>query len=58
MLPIKAILVEAGSMVGSMESPREIMSPRTIGMLILLGVAPLVLRFLVRAVRRRGAKEF
>jgi uncharacterized membrane protein YdjX (TVP38/TMEM64 family) len=56
MLPIKAILVEAGSMVGSMESPREIMSPQTIGMLILLGVAPLGLRLLGRAVWKKRAK--
>ena len=53
MLPIKAILVEAGSMVGGMESPSEIMSPGTLVMLTLLGLGPLGLRVLVRAVRRR-----
>ena len=53
MLPIKAILVEAGSMVGSMKSPREIMSPGTLVMLTLLGLAPLGLRLVVRAVIRR-----
>jgi uncharacterized membrane protein YdjX (TVP38/TMEM64 family) len=56
MLPIKAILVEAGSMVGSMEGPSEIMSPGTLVMLTLLGLAPLGLRVLVRALRRRMAK--
>lgn len=53
MLPIKAILVEAGSMVGGMESPSEIMSPGTLVLLTLLGLGPLGLRVLVRAVRRR-----
>ena len=53
MLPIKAILVEAGSMVGGMKSPSEIMSPGTMVMLILLGLGPIGLRVAVRAVRRR-----
>jgi uncharacterized membrane protein YdjX (TVP38/TMEM64 family) len=54
MLPVKAVLVGAGTTLGSIENPRDILSPRVLVTLVLLGAAPLGIRLLVRAVRRRG----
>jgi hypothetical protein len=57
MLPVKAVLVAAGTMLGTIENPRDILSPGVLATLALLGAAPLAIRLLVRAVRRRGVER-
>ena len=53
MLPVKAVLVLAGTTIQSIERPRDILSPGTLVMLGVLGLAPLGIRLVLRAVRRR-----
>jgi uncharacterized membrane protein YdjX (TVP38/TMEM64 family) len=47
MLPATCIYVNAGKQLGSIESPKDILSPRLLISLALLGVAPLLFRWLV-----------
>ena len=54
MLPVKAVLVMAGTTLGTIERPQDILSPGVLVTLVLLGAAPLGIRLLLRAVRRRG----
>jgi uncharacterized membrane protein YdjX (TVP38/TMEM64 family) len=53
MLPVKAVLVLAGTTLGTIENPRDILSPGVLGTLAALGAAPLGMRLMVRAVGRR-----
>ena len=57
MLPVKAVLVGAGTTLGSIEDWRDILSPGVLATLALLGAAPLGIRLVVRAMRRRGRRR-
>ena len=52
MLPVKAILVTAGTTIQSIETPKDILSPGILITLGLLGLAPLAIRLLLRAFRK------
>lgn len=49
MLPVKCLLVRAGSALGSIDDPREILSLSVVLSLMLLGLGPLAVRLLARA---------
>ena len=57
MLPVKAVLVGAGTTLGTIERPQDILSPGVLTMLILLGAAPVGIRLLLRVVRRRMKRK-
>jgi uncharacterized membrane protein YdjX (TVP38/TMEM64 family) len=48
MLPGTFVYVNAGTAIGSVESPAQVLSPEVLLSLALLGIVPLVLRLLVR----------
>ena len=54
MLPVKAVLVMAGTTLGTIENPRDILSPGVLVTLGLLGLAPLAIRLVLRVARRRS----
>lgn len=55
MLPGTIVYVNAGTQLARIDSPGGILSPGLIGAFVLLGVFPLIARWLVRAIRRRRA---
>ena len=58
MLPGTVVFVNAGTQLGRIESLQEILSPALIGSLVLLGIFPLLARWIVGAVQaRRNARR-
>ena len=53
MLPATIIYVNAGKQIGSIESPKELVSFKLIGSLALLALAPWLFRMLIRTLHRR-----
>jgi uncharacterized membrane protein YdjX (TVP38/TMEM64 family) len=53
MLPATILYVNAGRQIGSIDSPRELLTFRLIGSLALLALAPWLFRILIRNLRRR-----
>jgi uncharacterized membrane protein YdjX (TVP38/TMEM64 family) len=54
MLPGTFVYVNAGAELGRIAAPGDVLSPRVLGALVLLGVVPLVLRTLFRRIGRRA----
>jgi uncharacterized membrane protein YdjX (TVP38/TMEM64 family) len=52
MLPAGFVLANAGAAAAAVESPRDVLSAEVLGALALLGVVPLVARWVVRRVAR------
>ena len=57
MLPGTFLYVNAGSALGSIESPGQILTPGVLASLVLLGVVPLLLRWGARPQGRPEPKE-
>ncbi|MEM1081646.1 MAG: FAD-dependent oxidoreductase, partial [Pseudomonadota bacterium] len=53
MLPATIVFVNAGTQLGQIESTGDILSPALIGAFALLGLLPIVLRFLLRWIQAR-----
>ena len=53
MLPGTLVFVNAGTQLAAIGSTRDILSPALIGSFVLLGLFPLIAKFMVGAVRRR-----
>lgn len=53
MLPGTIVFVNAGTQLAAIESTADILSPALVGSFVLLGIFPLLAKFIVGAVRRR-----
>ena len=53
MIPATIVFVNAGTQLGRVESLREILSPALIGSFVLLGIFPLLAKWVVGALQRR-----
>ncbi len=53
MLPGTAVFVNAGTQLAAIESTADILSPGLLGSLFLLGVFPMIAKFIVNAMQRR-----
>lgn len=55
--PLDAVFVSAGNLLGQLDTPEEALSPRMIGALALIGMAPLLLRTGLRKWRKARARR-
>ena len=53
MLPATIVYVNAGTQLGQIESTGDILSPALIGAFVLLGILPILLRFVLRWIQNR-----
>lgn len=56
MFPATLIYTNAGARLGSIENFRDVMSPAVLGSFVLLGVFPLMMRVVLRAVRQNTSE--
>lgn len=54
MLPFTMVMVYAGTRLATISSLEEILSPRLLGIFVLLGLLPWIIKYLLQALQRRG----